>query len=95
MLTQQRCSSSNITFYTSFTMSGLLSLPNVLIELVVEHVIGAEQLGLKDWCRAASTCKRLRGMQLPDIATAWCVNLDSDIKGESEMRSHSLPCMCQ
>ena len=75
---------------TLIIMAGLLSLPNVLIELVVEQVIGNQQLGLKDWCRAASTCKRLRGMQLPAKATAWCVNLDSDIKGESETRSCSL-----
>ena len=85
-----KSSSSKITFHTSFTMAGLLSLHDALIELVIEQVIGTQQLGLRDWCRAASTCKRLWEMQLPGEETAWCVHLDPDMKGEYETRGYNL-----
>ena len=52
----------------NLSMEGLLSLPNDVIELVGEHVIGTNRAGLREWCRVTSTCKRLWHMQLPESA---------------------------
>lgn len=72
-------------------MADLLSLPSVLIELVVKQIIRTQEIGLRDWCRAASTCKRLWSMQLPGEAIEWSVNLDIDIQGGIQRTLQSLP----
>ena len=82
-------------------MESLLSLPDPLIELVAEHVIGIARSGLREWCRVTSLCKRLWHMQLPESYSTQLMFLDADyIEGESKMsavlfRQCKLLCMCR
>ena len=69
--------------YIDFVMMGFLSLPDEIVELVGEQVINRH--GVKAWCRVASTCTRLWGMQLPDSADSWAIEPDVDIEGESKV----------
>ena len=63
-------------------MVGFISLPEEVIELVGEHVIRGH--GLKAWCRATSTCKRLWGMPLPGSTYRWCLKANIHMRGESK-----------
>ncbi|CAL5225585.1 g8431 [Coccomyxa viridis] len=62
-------------------MGDLLSLPDELIEIVGKHAIGTDQAGLREWCRATSTCTRLWKMDLPGSASSCHLDLDNDIRG--------------
>ena len=65
-------------------MTDLLSLNNDLIYLVGKHVITSPKAGLRAWCRATSTCKRLWNMQLPESSSERLLDMDEGIEGESK-----------
>ena len=78
---QENIPIATFTVYTGNTMVGLLSLPGEVTELVIKQVVGRQQIGLGDWCRASSTCKRLWSMPLPKEVIPVFVNLDVGIHG--------------
>ena len=56
-------------------MVDFLSLRDEVIELVGNEVMSGREAGLRMWCRATSTCKRLWDMQLPSSAIEGYVPL--------------------
>lgn len=65
-------------------MTGLLSLPDEVIELIGKEVLSSRQIGLRNWCKLTSTCKRLWDMQLPGSTIHRSLDLNKDIEGESK-----------
>ncbi len=68
-------------------MTGLLSLPDEVIELIGVQVLSNSNFDLRAWCQVTRTCKRLWGMQIPESASEWTVDPDEgyvDIRGESK-----------
>ena len=66
--------------HASSKMTGFLSLPDEVVELIGKRVV--DRYDLSAWCRVTSTCKRLWGMQLPGSASSWTLCID-DIGSES------------
>ena len=57
-------------------------MPDELIEIVGQYVIGTDQAGLREWCQATSTCTRLWKMDLPGSASSCHLDLDNNIRGK-------------
>ena len=69
------------------SMASILSLPDELIELI--GIAAEEHAGVRAWCRLASTCRRLWGLQLPQARRGWSLSCPLDIEGKLHRRQLS------
>ena len=65
--------------------SSILSIPNDVLQLIAIQSAKLKQ-GTGDWCKLASSCKRLWLLKLPAAVHSWSIPSTMKVEGEPDSR---------